>query len=189
MSGHIPVSHVRAGLYGKKYATNFSDYLTAGKQSTVLMVMGTAIGAHIGSGFIIGGAESAVLDGYGGVWYALGCAASYLVVPATIARLVQRKGYVTLSDYFKERYQTIDIRLVYSVVTSLAWLGIIGRADCRRQSYFSRGFGYNGALGAVVTTLVVLFTPLCPDCGEPMSLPSSSPPLSHWVWWAPRSMY
>lgn len=145
-----------AGLYGKKYATNFSDYLTAGKQSTVLMVMGTAIGAHIGSGFIIGGAESAVLDGYGGVWYALGCAASYLVVPATIARLVQRKGYVTLSDYFKERYQTIDIRLVYSVVTSLAWLGIIAGQIVAGKAIFE-GFGYNGALGAVVTTLVVLF--------------------------------
>ncbi len=144
------------GLYGKKYATNFSDYLTAGKQSTALMVMGTAIGAHIGSGFIIGGAESAVLDGYGGVWYALGCAASYLVVPATIARLVQRKGYVTLSDYFKERYQTIDIRLVYSVVTSLAWLGIIAGQIVAGKAIFE-GFGYNGALGAVVTTLVVLF--------------------------------
>lgn len=144
------------GLYGKKYAANFSDYLTAGKRSTVLMVMGTAIGAHIGSGFIIGGAESAVLDGYGGVWYALGCAASYLVVPATIARLVQRKGYVTLSDYFKERYQTIDIRLVYSVVTSLAWLGIIAGQIVAGKAIFE-GFGYNGALGAVVTTLVVLF--------------------------------
>lgn len=144
------------GVYGKKYATNFNDYLTAGKRSTVLMVIGTAVGAHIGSGFIIGGAESAVLDGYGGVWYALGCAASYLVVPATIAKMVQRRGYVTLSDYFKERYKTVDIRLVYSIVTSLAWLGIIAGQIMAGKAIFE-GFGYNGALGAVVTTLVVLF--------------------------------
>ena len=84
------------GIYGKKYASNFSDYLTAGKRSTVLMVIGTAVGAHIGSGFIIGGAEGAVLDGYGGVWYGLGCAFSYLLLSFTIAKLVQRKGYVTL---------------------------------------------------------------------------------------------
>ena len=37
------------GIYGKKYASNFSDYLTAGKRSTVLMVIGTAVGAHIGN--------------------------------------------------------------------------------------------------------------------------------------------
>lgn len=144
------------GIYGKKYATNFSDYLTAGKQSTVLMVIGTAVGAHIGSGFIIGGAESAVLDGYGGVWYGLGCAFSYLLVSFTIAKLVQRRGYVTLSDYFLTRYKQKNVRLIYSVSTALAYLGILAGQIMAGKAIFE-GFGYNGAIGAIITTVVVLF--------------------------------
>ena len=144
------------GIYGKKYASNFSDYLTAGKRSTVLMVIGTAVGAHIGSGFIIGGAEGAVLDGYGGVWYGLGCAFSYLLLSFTIAKLVQRKGYVTLSDYFLARYKHKNIRLIYSGSTALAYLGILAGQIMAGKAIF-QGFGYNGTIGAIITTAVVLF--------------------------------
>lgn len=38
------------GFYGKKYANSFEDYLTAAKQGTFLMVCGSYIGSHIGSG-------------------------------------------------------------------------------------------------------------------------------------------
>ncbi|MCB6610613.1 sodium:solute symporter family protein [[Clostridium] symbiosum] len=143
------------GIYGKRYASNFSEYLTASKQSTIIMIIGTGIGAHIGSGFVIGGAESAVTSGFGGVWYGVGCALSYLLFATTVARLIHRKGYVTLSDYYLERYKDKGTRLIYSVSTAFAYLGILGAQIMAGKAIFE-GFGYSGTIGAVITTVVVL---------------------------------
>lgn len=143
------------GVYGKKYAGNFSDYLTAAKQSTVIMIIGTGIGAHIGSGFVIGGAESAANNGFGGIWYGVGCGLSYLIFAATVAGLINRKGYVTLSDYFGERYKDKSTQLIYSISTTFAYLGILAAQIMAGKALFE-GFGISGTVGAIVTTVVVL---------------------------------
>lgn len=74
------------GLYGRKFAATFNDSITAAKQSTTIMIIGGAVGAHIGSGFVVGGAESGAIYGIAGAWYGIGCGISWLLVGVLVAK-------------------------------------------------------------------------------------------------------
>ena len=71
------------GIYGKKKVENFNDFLTTGKRATMLMIMGSCMGAQVGSGFVVGSSESGALMGISGAWYGVGCGISYIIIGFT----------------------------------------------------------------------------------------------------------
>lgn len=59
---------------GRKYGKNFDDFISAGRNCTTLMIIGSAVGSHIGNGYVVGGAASGAAVGLSGAWYGIGCA-------------------------------------------------------------------------------------------------------------------
>ncbi len=45
------------GWISRKYTSTMSDFFTAAKQGTMVLVVGSYVGAHIGNGIVVGGAE------------------------------------------------------------------------------------------------------------------------------------
>ena len=48
---------------GRKYGKNFDDFISAGRNCTTLMIIGFAVGSHIGNGYVVGGAASGAACG------------------------------------------------------------------------------------------------------------------------------
>ena len=67
--GIYMVVMVGIGLAGRKYGGSMNDFMTAGKQGTLLLVTGSYIGSHIGNGIVVGGAEYGAVYGIGGMWF------------------------------------------------------------------------------------------------------------------------
>lgn len=144
------------GLYGRKFAATFNDSITAAKQSTTIMIIGGAVGAHIGSGFVVGGAESGAIYGIAGAWYGIGCGISWLLVGVLVAKFFYRNRYLSLSDYFKTRYNDKSTRLIYSISTPLSYVAMFAGQILAGKAIF-QAFGIDGNLSIIITALVVLF--------------------------------
>lgn len=138
------------GLRGRKYVKTFKDSITAGGQSSLLLLTGSAVGMQIGSGFVIGGAEYGALYGLGGAWYGLGCGLSFIAAGMIVTKFIYRHGYVSLSDYFKERYGGYSSRLIYSTVTPLSCIALFaGQLLAGKAVFYSAGL--NGNMGVIIT--------------------------------------
>lgn len=143
------------GIYGKKNVKNFNDFLTTGKRATLLMIMGSCIGAQVGSGFVVGSSESGALMGISGAWYGVGCGLSYIIIGFALSKFIQKNGYVTLSDYFEKRYGGKATRLIYSIATPIGAIASLA-AQIMAGSAIFVALGMNGTVGAIISTVVVL---------------------------------
>lgn len=54
------------GLKGRKYSETNKDFMTAAKQGSMLLVVGSYLGSHLGNGVVVGGAQYGALYGIGG---------------------------------------------------------------------------------------------------------------------------
>ena len=54
---------IAISFVGRRYAKTYDSYLNIGRNAGILLIMGGAIGGHIGNGFVVGGAGSGA-DGY-----------------------------------------------------------------------------------------------------------------------------
>lgn len=143
------------GIYGKKKVENFNDFLTTGKRATMLMIMGSCMGAQVGSGFVVGSSESGALMGISGAWYGVGCGISYIIIGFALSRFIQKNGYVTLSDYFEKRYGGKTTRLIYSIATPISCIASLA-AQIMAGSAVFMALGFNGTIGAIVSIVVIL---------------------------------
>lgn len=64
--------NVIIGLRGRKHASTTKDFLTASGQSGIWFIIGSAVGASIGSGVVIGTTQYAVKLGVAGAYRSLG---------------------------------------------------------------------------------------------------------------------
>ena len=69
----------------------FQDTIAAPGQTTLLLLVGSAVGGQIGSGFVMGGTEYGATYGIGGAWYGIGCGLSYLVVAVLTGFIFKHK--------------------------------------------------------------------------------------------------
>lgn len=138
---------------GKKYSNSFISSVTAGRETSFPLLLGAAVGSHIGSGFIIGGAEYGAAYGIGGAWYGFGCGFSFILVAFVTARLVYRGGYLSLSEYFRERYQTSSLEIICTVANLLNFMGIFaGQLLAGRAIFYLTGI--NGDYGVIATAII-----------------------------------
>lgn len=149
------IAMIVIGILGKKNASNFNDYLTAAKRAGMLMIMGSCIGAQIGSGFVVGGSESGASMGIAGAWYGIGCGIAYFLMGFLLSKFIQKHGYVTLSDFFKERYGGKTTRLIYSISTPLGAICSLAAQIMAGAAIF-QALGMNGNIGAIIATVVVV---------------------------------
>lgn len=149
------IGMVAVGVYGRRYATTFDDSIRAGGRSGILMVAGSAIGAQIGSGFVVGGGENGALMGLGGAWYGIGCGFAYLVGGLILTKYFYRHKYVSLAGFFEDRYGSKNLRIINSGTNFFSAISGMAAQILASKAIFI-AFGFDGNIGVIITAIVVL---------------------------------
>ena len=89
------VGMLAIGFMGKKSSESMNEFLTAGRSGGMFVMVCTYIGAHVGNGIVVGGAQYGADYGIGGIWYGLGACLSYILFATVMSRLLYRNGYLT----------------------------------------------------------------------------------------------
>lgn len=139
----------------KRRIKNFQDTISAPGQTTMLLLMGSAIGTHIGSGFVVGGAEYGAIYGIGGAWYGIGCGMSYLAVGALLCKFVYKHQYVSLADYLERRYDGKATRLIYSLANALSCIATLAGQLLAGRAIFMT-LGLPETWGVILTAVIAL---------------------------------
>lgn len=100
------VGMLAIGFMGKKSSESMNEFLTAGRSGGMFVMVCTYIGAHVGNGIVVGGAQYGADYGIGGIWYGLGACLSYILFSTVMSRLLYRNGYLTIPDLIRDRYQS-----------------------------------------------------------------------------------
>ena len=143
------------GRFAKRRIKSFQDTISAPGQTSLLLLMGSAIGTHIGSGFVVGGAEYGAIYGIGGAWYGIGCGLSYIVVGALLCKFVYRHQYVSLADYLGKRYDGTATRLIYSLANALSCIATLAGQLLAGRAIFLT-LGLSETWGVVLTAVISL---------------------------------
>ena len=142
------------GFMGKKSSSSMNEFLTAGKSGGMFVMVCTYIGAHVGNGIVVGGAQYGADYGIGGVWFGLGACLSYILFATVMSRLLYRRGYLTIPDLIRDRYQSKFASVLMAVLNICATLGIMAAQIMSGAALFS-ALGLNPTLGAVLLAIVV----------------------------------
>ena len=143
------------GILGKKHTATFESYLNIARSAGPMMVVCSAVGTHIGNGFVVGGASDGASIGLGGAVYGLGCALSYVVVALTVSDFLYKRNCVSLADYLSARYGDKITSVVYDVSTTLSYIGNVGAQLMAGYALFE-ALGLNGMWGVIIIAVVVL---------------------------------
>lgn len=139
---------------GRKYASNFTSYLNTGRTGGILLLMGGCLGAQIGNGLVVGGAEQGSMVGIAGIAYAVGCAISFLTTGLIINDMVYNGNYMSLGDFLKERYDSDLPVWIYNITTVLCYIGGLASQLIAGKALFE-ALGLNGIAGVIIIAVVV----------------------------------
>lgn len=132
----------------------FQDTIAAPGQTTLLLLVGSAVGGQIGSGFVMGGTEYGATYGIGGAWYGIGCGLSYLVV-AVLTGFIFKHKYLSPADYFSQRYDGKATQLIYSFATICSCTAVLAGQLLAGRSIFLL-LGIPATWGVVLTAVIAL---------------------------------
>lgn len=141
--------------FGRKNTSDLQSYLTAGKSTGVVMIVGALIGAQIGNGVVVGGAGEGAAIGISGAYYAIGCGLSYIFTAFAMNHFIYKRGYLSLTEFMKERYDSRIPGLIYSIGTAAMHIGIIAAQIMAGKALFA-ALGLNPTLGCIALTIVVV---------------------------------
>ena len=142
------------GFAGKKKSETMTDFLTAGKSGGMFVMVCTYIGAHVGNGIVVGGAQYGAEYGIGGVWFGLGACLSYVLFALVMSRLLYTRGYITIPDLIRDRYKSKFASVLMAVLNICATLGIMAAQIMAGCALFE-ALGLNPTLGGVLMAVVV----------------------------------
>ena len=156
----IMVIYMAAMLYigylGSKYSGNLTDFLTAGKKGKLYMVAGSYLGAHVGTGIVVGGATNGAKYGLGAGWYGIGAALSFLLFGIFCAKWAYRNNYLTIPAYFRDRYKTAGkgITIVWSVLSiAVAISTLAGQVIAGKQLFMYMGI--QPLIGCILSMAII----------------------------------
>ena len=142
------------GFAGKKKSETMTDFLTAGKSGGMFVMVCTYIGAHVGNGIVVGGAQYGAEYGIGGVWFGLGACLSYVLFALVMSRLLYTRGYITIPDLIHDRYRSKFASVLMAILNICATLGIMAAQIMAGCAPFE-ALGLNPTLGGVLMAVVV----------------------------------
>ena len=156
-----PLILIGVSLWRSKRVKSHADFMVAGRNVPVALLVGTLVCTWIGSGSLFGGAGLAYRDGIAKLWFSSGAWLG-LVVAYFLAGRVRRIAQYTVPDLLEQRYNTAA-RLLGTLAIILAYVTI--------AAYQFRGGGWILAIvsdGAITPTqgmfitaaVIVLFTAL-----------------------------
>ena len=147
---------VAIGMVGrKKYGSSFQASISANKYVGWLLFAGGAIGAHIGNGFVVGGASSAAASGLSGATYPIGCVLTYALIAPIFTNKIWKTGQLTAPGILKSYYKDNATSIMFAIGTSVSYVGNVGVQIMAGKALFE-ALGLNGSLGAVIIVAVIL---------------------------------
>jgi len=156
-----PLALVGVSLWRSRSVKSHADFMVAGRNVPVALLVGTLVCTWIGSGSLFGGAGLAYRSGISELWFSFGGWMG-LVVAFFLAGRVRRIAKYTVPDLLEERYNAAA-RLLGTLAIILAYVTI--------AAYQFRGGGWilsivtDGAIGPtagmwITAAVIVLFTAL-----------------------------
>ncbi len=106
----ITVATAVIGMRGMRVARTQADFLVAARQVPALLNASAISGEYLSAASFLGIAGLAMLEGLGALWYAVGYAAGYLVLLATVAAPLRRFGAYTIPDFAEGRLASPRLR-------------------------------------------------------------------------------
>ena len=111
-------------IYKSRSVKNEEDFVVAGRNVPVYLLVGTLVTTWIGSGSLFGTAGLTFQVGFSELWFSLGAWIGILAVYFIAAR-VRRISQYTLTDILEKRYSPLA-RLLGSITIIVAYLIIAG---------------------------------------------------------------
>lgn len=147
---------VAIGMVGrKKYGSSFKASISANGNVGWLLFAGGAIGAHIGNGFVVGGASGAAADGLSGATYPVVCVLTYVLISIIFTNKIWKTKELTAPGILKNYYKDNASSIMFAIGTSVSYVGNVGVQIMAGKALFE-ALGLNGNLGAVIIVVVIL---------------------------------
>ena len=150
------VGMVLLGIRAQRYNRTFEDTITAGRSMNFWILVGSGVGAQVGSGFVLGGAEDGAAYGLGGAWYGISCGLGCILIGLFLAKYFRVRRYVSISDFLTVRYRDKRVNLLYVVSMIMCTFALVAGQLLAGQAILET-FGVSGDW-SVWVTLAVTFT-------------------------------
>ena len=148
-------------IYKSRSVKNEEDFVVAGRNVPVYLLIGTLVTTWIGSGSLFGTAGLTFQVGFSELWFSLGAWLGILAVYFIAAR-VRRISQYTLTDILEKRYSPLA-RLLGTITIIVAYLIIAGyqfKGGGRFLSILTEG-AISVEQGTLITFLIIIaFTAL-----------------------------
>ncbi|NBB92788.1 MAG: sodium:solute symporter family protein [Gammaproteobacteria bacterium] len=148
------------GVYATRFIGDTTDFLLAGRRLGLPLATATLCATHFGGGFVMGSGEWGFEHGLTGIAYAAGVGLSLVVLGLVAARRMRRLAMFTVPDYLGLRYGSEAVRLLGSLLSLVAIVGIIGAQVWAAQGALSI-VGLDPTWAAIAATLLfIVYTAL-----------------------------
>ncbi|HVA58920.1 MAG TPA: cation acetate symporter [Mycobacteriales bacterium] len=104
------------GARGVRVSRTPADFLVAAREVPPMLNASAISGEYLSAASFLGVAGLAMQDGLGALWYAVGYAAGYLVLLATVAAPLRRFGAYTIPDFAEGRLDSPLLRRAATVL-------------------------------------------------------------------------
>ncbi len=112
------------GVYANKFNNGVDDFLLAGRRLGVWLTAFTLAATYFGGGYVIGIGATAYSDGMVGWYSGLAGAAGILGVCLVLSKMEGMNVY-TVTEIMEQRYKSPLLRLITSLLSLLALVGIL----------------------------------------------------------------
>ncbi len=148
------------GVYAARLIGSNTDFLLAGRRLGPVLATATLCATHFGGGFVLGSGEWGFEHGLTGIAYAGGVGLSLVLLGFVAARRMRRLAMFTVPDYLEIRYRSKAARLLGTLLSLVAIVGIIGAQVWAAQGALSI-LGVDPTWAAVAATLMfIVYTAL-----------------------------
>ena len=143
------------GVYATRFIGSNTDFLLAGRRLGPVLATATLCATHFGGGFVLGSGEWGFTHGMTGIAYAIGVGLSLVLLGFVAARKMRRLAMFTVPDYLELRYNSKLARLLGTLLSLVAIIGIIGAQVWAAQGALSI-LGVDPTWAAVAATLMFI---------------------------------
>jgi len=118
------VGMIFIGAISFRRIKGIESFFVADRRGGRLFITGSLMATIVGGSSTIGMAGLGFEKGLVGVWWLLVGVVGLLILALTMAKRVRRYAFYTLPELLGDQYNS-GVRLVASIIISIAWLGII----------------------------------------------------------------
>ena len=146
------------GIYCNKFNNTIDDYLLAGRRLGLGLATGTLVATYFGGGYVIGVGSEAYQMGASSYWSPIAGAVGILAVCLVLKKMEGMRVY-TVTEIMENRYQSPLLRLLTTILSLLALLGILaGQINSAGSILASLGIGNTTVCAIIVSVFFVGFT-------------------------------